>query len=467
MGLVNGELTQNGIFHGGETWSIFIANPTLPLSVDWIIHDDGYTDPAGPIVDATGTYTVTTIGSLARTAKYWNLRNVTTSTTLLENQGVLGGINIFPNRDDLTPAQLNPTTSADPIVDGFQIGTSVVYEAPINFSSERLKLSPSNSPTILSSNSTNANLDIQNYTIFGGTISSFAIDNFLVGTTDIEQLQQDYELRFTGVYSETSPGIFEVTSGGQMATVFRMVNAAGLGTHPLNPSPGTVAPFMVRIPFEVWNKDTQQQVNLTYRDRERSGTERPFYTWNPVQRMYAILVNSPYDSVNAIAVDSGPNALNALATWVLVFYGTNYTLNDVVTVSYDNPIQIGTDKYLFSTKGASFSTELAKTQVDKINVFPNPYYGVNTEELNKYNKFVIFSHLPTKATIRIFNLAGVHVRTIQKDDVDQFQRWDLANESGLPVASGLYIAYIDLPELGETKILKIAIIQEQQILDRF
>jgi hypothetical protein len=31
----------------------------------------------------------------------------------------------------------------------------------------------------------------------------------------------------------------------------------------------------------------------------------------------------------------------------------------------------------------------------------------------------------------------------------------------------LYIAHIEFPELGETKILKVAIIQEQQILDRF
>ena len=115
----------------------------------------------------------------------------------------------------------------------------------------------------------------------------------------------------------------------------------------------------------------------------------------------------------------------------------------------------------------SFSNELAKQQVDKINVFPNPYYGVNSEELNKYNRFVTFSHLPAKATVRIFNLAGVFIKTIQKDDPGQFLRWDLANESGLPVASGLYIAYIELPDLGETKIVKVAVIQEQQILDRF
>jgi hypothetical protein len=152
---------------------------------------------------------------------------------------------------------------------------------------------------------------------------------------------------------------------------------------------------------------------------------------------------------------------------VAVFWGTNYHVGDVVTIIYANPVQIGVDKYLFNTAGQSFSTDLAKSQVDKINVFPNPYYGVNTEELNKYNRFVTFSHLPAKATVRIFNLAGVLVKTIQKDDPGQFLRWDLQNNSGLPVASGLYIAYLELPDLGTTKIVKVAIIQEEQILDRF
>ena len=125
------------------------------------------------------------------------------------------------------------------------------------------------------------------------------------------------------------------------------------------------------------------------------------------------------------------------------------------------------DFYTFTAPAASLNNSLARDQVNQINVFPNPYYGVNSEELNKYNRFVTFSHLPDKATIRIFNLAGVLVKTINKDNQDQFQRWDLANESGLPVASGLYIAYIEMPDIGTTKILKVAIIQEQQILDRF
>ncbi len=113
------------------------------------------------------------------------------------------------------------------------------------------------------------------------------------------------------------------------------------------------------------------------------------------------------------------------------------------------------------------SAALARNDVSLINVFPNPYYGVNPQEINKYERFVTFSHLPKKAVIRIFNLAGIMVRRIDRERDSQFEHWDLKNDSGLPVGSGLYIAHIDMPDLGVTKILKIAVVQEQQILDRF
>jgi hypothetical protein len=53
---------------------------------------------------------------------------------------------------------------------------------------------------------------------------------------------------------------------------------------------------------------------------------------------------------------------------------------------------------------------------------------------------------------------------IEKDDASQNVDWDLTNQYALPVASGVYIAHIDLPDLGKEKILKIALIQEEQIL---
>jgi hypothetical protein len=133
-----------------------------------------------------------------------------------------------------------------------------------------------------------------------------------------------------------------------------------------------------------------------------------------------------------------------------------------------NQINTPSDIFAFDAPSVTYSGETAVNDVQRINVVPNPYYGVNSEEINKYNRFVTFTHLPRVATIRIFNLGGILVREIRKSSDSQFERWDLANESGLPVGSGLYIAHIEMPELnGEVKILKLAIVQEQQILDRF
>ena len=110
--------------------------------------------------------------------------------------------------------------------------------------------------------------------------------------------------------------------------------------------------------------------------------------------------------------------------------------------------------------------EAAKQDVNRINVFPNPYYGVNSSEINRDVRFVTFSHLPRKVTIRIFNLAGVLVRKLDKDEETQFLNWDLTNSHNLPVASGIYLAYVDMGLLG-TKTLKVAIIQEQQFLQNY
>ncbi|MFA6599005.1 MAG: hypothetical protein WCS69_14865 [Ignavibacteriaceae bacterium] len=463
--------TGNGPFAGGEEFTVTVSSLTLPATIDWVVYDDGY---GGGPVDASGTVTVSTIGTNKRTAKYWNIKDVNTGVVVLPNQGTevdkndatsFKTINNFPPRDDISAMS---TTSAYPVVDGFQVGPrSGSFAAPINFNSDLLKLHKAEgSTTKLSSGGYTTRLDIQNYTIFGGVVSSYAIDNFGFGTRDMAQLQQDYELRFTGVWDTTVVGtdtIVKIKDGtGSLATIFSGVNANSIKNHPLNPNPGSAAPFLIRIPFEVWNKDTKKQVNLMFRDREQAATANPFYAWVPNKRMYAVIVNSDYNATTPLT-----GALRDSATWVLVFYGTNYSgVSDVVDLFYDNPFDFG-DTWSFSTKGSSYSKELAQNQVGQINVFPNPYYGVNSEELNKYNRFVTFSHLPAKATIRIFNLAGVCVKTIQKVATSQFQRWDLANESGLPVASGLYIAYIEMPELGKTTFLKIAVIQEKQILDRF
>lgn len=150
---------------------------------------------------------------------------------------------------------------------------------------------------------------------------------------------------------------------------------------------------------------------------------------------------------------SGYLAYNAGDEFLIIANHINSPAN---TFSFTSPAPV-----------TAIDPELAKADVDKVNVYPNPYLGYNTLEPNKYERFITFTHLPAKATIRIFNLAGVLVRTMMKEGGDQFFQWDLRNETGFPVASGMYIAYIDMPDVGKTKTLKLGVILEQQFIDRW
>lgn len=156
--------------------------------------------------------------------------------------------------------------------------------------------------------------------------------------------------------------------------------------------------------------------------------------------------------------------------WYVLTSGSKpaYSPGDVWTIK-TTKIVTPADRWTYSTVGLGQTTSLdqAKLDVDRVNVYPNPYLGFSTLETNKYDRFVTFTHLPKKATIRVFNLAGVLLNTIVKDDDTQFARWNLKNTSGFPAAAGMYIVYIDMPEVGKTKTLKLGVIPEQQYIDRW
>ncbi len=125
------------------------------------------------------------------------------------------------------------------------------------------------------------------------------------------------------------------------------------------------------------------------------------------------------------------------------------------------------DKFTFTAPANTVSDALAKAAVKKINVFPNPYYANNSQEVNRFDNFVTFTHLPLKAKIRIFSLDGKIVRELDKNTDSQYLRWDLRNHTNLPVASGIYFAHIDMDiddqTLG-TKVLKLFIVQANQVV---
>ena len=123
------------------------------------------------------------------------------------------------------------------------------------------------------------------------------------------------------------------------------------------------------------------------------------------------------------------------------------------------------DVFTFTAPGVTENDSVMAVDVDKVNVFPNPFYAHNPLATHRYDEYVTFTHLPEKATIQIYNLAGVLVNTVEHNNANsQFEQWDLTNASNLPVASGIYIAYINMPDVDASKTLKFVIIQKEQIL---
>jgi hypothetical protein len=150
---------------------------------------------------------------------------------------------------------------------------------------------------------------------------------------------------------------------------------------------------------------------------------------------------------------------------------TNYSrlTTDTVSGSVNNNFGY----YTFNTSDIYTQTQNAeklKSALDLINIVPNPYYAHSAYEKSRIDNIVRITNLPNKCKIKIFTLNGTLIRTFDRDVSGQedvnvektdyvstkrlpFQDWDLKNQSGITVASGLYIVHVDVPGVGE-KILK-------------
>ena len=136
-----------------------------------------------------------------------------------------------------------------------------------------------------------------------------------------------------------------------------------------------------------------------------------------------------------------------------------YPAGDKVIFETNKPYDID-DVFQFSTAGYEpvQSDSLLLEAIEKINVYPNPYVGFDGFGNDDFERKVTFTHLPERATISIFNLAGICVNKIEHDG-GQFESWNLGNFRGIRVGNGMYIAHIDMPDIGKEKILKFMIVR--------
>ena len=119
-------------------------------------------------------------------------------------------------------------------------------------------------------------------------------------------------------------------------------------------------------------------------------------------------------------------------------------------------INLGLPAYRFNTNDLFTTVNVTATQetfLDQIRVVPNPYYAYSEYEQSRLDNRIKITNLPERCTITIWSMGGNLVKTIEKDNALTFVDWDLKNDYGIPIASGMYVFHIDVPGVGE-RILK-------------
>lgn len=129
---------------------------------------------------------------------------------------------------------------------------------------------------------------------------------------------------------------------------------------------------------------------------------------------------------------------------------------DEFLVSTKRPFYEG-DYFEFSTVAASTDNQLAKNELEKIKVVPNPYIGGAKWEPRKVfgagrgDRKIDFIHLPQKCTIRIFTLSGKLVKTLYHESnvLNGAESWNLVSDDGMDISYGVYIYHVEAPGVGE------------------
>ena len=222
---------------------------------------------------------------------------------------------------------------------------------------------------------------------------------------------------------------------------------------------------------DVSNPSSPRQINLAFVENDASAA--PDLHWDPIAadagdglggREYLFIMSSDYAESGAYDDDNwAPSADVLYAIWPTPRGDHTSDEEFDFTIHSLHPTKPG-DNITFSSAGLTpvSSTDIAKARLDEVKVFPNPYFGINKAETSTFSQFVNFINLPAdECTIRIFTLSGRLINTINHTNGTSLDIWKLTNSDDIPVASGMYLAYIEIPNVGE-KVLKLAVINRQQ-----
>ncbi|MBU0763216.1 MAG: hypothetical protein KJ607_00110 [Bacteroidetes bacterium] len=188
-------------------------------------------------------------------------------------------------------------------------------------------------------------------------------------------------------------------------------------------------------------------------------TRKPFIYQNAMWMSIPILNDTiPFKSYDEIPCDIKVELRIATPYWLAK---KDYEI--------ENPRNYNFPMFSFSTTGLAPTKNDAATAenaLEMVKIVPNPYYGHNSYEESQLDYKVKFTNLPESCTISIFSVNGTLIRRIVKDNELTIEEWNMKNEYGILIASGVYIIHVDAPGIGE-KVLKWMVAVRQMDMNNF
>ncbi|MCX6120920.1 MAG: hypothetical protein NTX44_04830 [Ignavibacteriales bacterium] len=218
----------------------------------------------------------------------------------------------------------------------------------------------------------------------------------------------------------------------------------------------------IPVNFKIINTLTNKKVNFAFREQDRTGGAGKFTSNKSGTLADQIIFLSPIT----------PGSDSLVASWQVAIV-TSRTAVDTLTPGPGDTLSIylvrpflSNDMFEFITVASGVDKEIAKTDLDKIRVVPNPYIITNQwEPKNTYasgrgERQLHFTRLPMTCEIRIFTISGQLVKTLYHNSTidNGTEIWNMLSKDNLEISYGIYIYHVKAEGVGE-KIGKILILK--------
>ncbi|NOZ60304.1 MAG: hypothetical protein GXO74_01345 [Calditrichaeota bacterium] len=216
-------------------------------------------------------------------------------------------------------------------------------------------------------------------------------------------------------------------------------------------------PITIKIPpsptnFKIYDLVTGEEVKYGFRENLPMSYV-PKYHFSGKDEIW-FLEQLPNDST-IVTFYLLNNSIND-STDFIQYYGRTLGAGDTLYLYSDYQFT-SANRFRFKLTAQKIDEQIAKENLDKIRVVPNPYVAAaawepkNTYRSGRGPRMIQFIHLPKKCTIRIYTVDGVLVQTLEHDSemTDGIESWNMLTKDQMDIAYGLYIYHVDAPGIGQ------------------